>query len=99
MKATAQLDPQTVSELAHRLWEGRGREDGHALEDWVAAESQLLREHTADARRPGGAMRRPSAKKRESAEPTGKVPNPPELEVDSVPREIPKLGSSDAPGG
>jgi hypothetical protein len=33
--------PQTVRELAYRLWEKRGRGDWLADEDWYAAEQQL----------------------------------------------------------
>ena len=98
MKTTPQVDRQTVSELAHRLWEARGREEGHALEDWLAAERQLLREQTAGAK-PVAEPRSTPAKKRTRAEPPIKVPNPSELEVDEVQREIPKLASTDAPGG
>jgi hypothetical protein len=99
MNTTHQLDRQTVSELAQRLWEARGGGEGHALDDWLAAERQLLREQTADSK-PVGKARSPPAKKRARAkEPPVKVPDPPELEVDSVQPEIPKLASSDAPGG
>ena len=44
-----QGDPQAVRALAHRLWEQRGREEGHALEDWLAAERQLLGATPADS--------------------------------------------------
>ena len=30
-----------IRQLAYRLYERRGREDGHAVEDWLAAEAQL----------------------------------------------------------
>jgi hypothetical protein len=31
-----------ISERAYALYEERGREDGHALEHWLAAEHQVL---------------------------------------------------------
>lgn len=31
-----------ISERAYALYEEHGREDGHALEDWLAAEQQVL---------------------------------------------------------
>jgi hypothetical protein len=61
-------DPKRVRALAHRLWEQRGRKEGHALDDWLAAERQLRGEQAAGKDRP--------------AQP-----------------EIPKIASSDAPGG
>ncbi len=30
---------------AYEIYEKRGREDGHALEDWLQAQSELPREH------------------------------------------------------
>jgi hypothetical protein len=30
-----------VSKLAYQIWEMKGRRDGYALEDWLAAEAQL----------------------------------------------------------
>jgi hypothetical protein len=60
-----QPDQKEIRALAHRLWEKRGRKEGYALDDWLAAERQLLGGRAARAGQP----------------------------------EIPKLGSSDAPGG
>jgi len=34
----AQIDPQEVAQVAYRLYEQRGREDGHDLGDWLKAE-------------------------------------------------------------
>lgn len=31
-----------ISERAYALYEEHGRKDGHALEDWLAAEQQIL---------------------------------------------------------
>jgi Protein of unknown function (DUF2934) len=33
-----------ISERAYALYEEHGREDGHALEDWLEAERQVLNE-------------------------------------------------------
>lgn len=33
---------QSVAHRAHKLFEGRGREHGHDLEDWFRAEAELL---------------------------------------------------------
>jgi hypothetical protein len=33
------LDLQEIARVAYGLYEQRGREDGHALEDWVKAEA------------------------------------------------------------
>lgn len=30
---------------AHELYEARGREDGHAEEDWLQAEAEVLAQH------------------------------------------------------
>ena len=32
---------QAISDLAHRLWEERGRRDGHADDDWCDAERHI----------------------------------------------------------
>jgi len=34
-----------VAELAYSLYEQRGREDGHDVEDWIQAEQTLLAAH------------------------------------------------------
>lgn len=50
-KITVSLENQTeerralVAELAYRFYEQRNREDGHALEDWLEAERQVLNQH------------------------------------------------------
>ena len=38
----ALLEATTIRELAFRLYEERGRQDGHDVEDWLEAESILL---------------------------------------------------------
>jgi hypothetical protein len=37
------IDPQAVARVAYGLYEQRGREDGHALGDWLNAEA-IVRE-------------------------------------------------------
>ena len=73
-------DPQAIKDLAHRLWEQRGRQEGHALEDWLAAERQL-------------------AEKAAPRSPPSKAPNRLGDDGRTAQQEIPKLASSDAPGG
>jgi hypothetical protein len=34
-----------IAQLAFSLYEARGRQDGHDIEDWVRAEQELLRLH------------------------------------------------------
>jgi len=36
---------EKIAELAHQLWCERGREDGHADEDWIRAQKQLADRH------------------------------------------------------
>ena len=33
---------QRIAELAYRIYEGRGRQPGHELEDWLEAERRVL---------------------------------------------------------
>lgn len=40
-KRKKEINPTRIQTLAYRLWEIKGRGDGHALEDWVEAESLL----------------------------------------------------------
>jgi hypothetical protein len=35
---------QQIAQLAFKLYESRGREDGHNIEDWLEAEAALQRE-------------------------------------------------------
>jgi hypothetical protein len=35
---------QRIAQLAFQLYEARGREDGHDIEDWLRAEALLQRE-------------------------------------------------------
>ena len=34
-----------ISAVAYSYWESRGREDGHDVEDWLAAEQEVMRRH------------------------------------------------------
>ena len=34
-----------IAQLAFSLYESRGRQDGHDVEDWLRAEQELLRRH------------------------------------------------------
>ena len=34
-----------IAQLAFALYEARGRQDGHDIEDWLLAEQQLLRQY------------------------------------------------------
>ena len=36
-----------IGRRAYELYEQRGREDGHAVEDWLKAESELLKRYAA----------------------------------------------------
>ena len=44
--ATAVSDPQElenqIRQRAYELYEARGREDGHDLEDWLRAEEEIM---------------------------------------------------------
>ena len=41
-----EVDTQEVARLAYRLYEKRGREDGHDLEDWLKAEAIVRQRKT-----------------------------------------------------
>lgn len=43
---------QEIARLAYQLYEMRGRQDGHDVSDWLAAEEELLRQ-ADDAQRHG----------------------------------------------
>ena len=34
-----------IAQLAYSLYESRGREEGHQLEDWLSAEQELVRHY------------------------------------------------------
>lgn len=37
--------PTSIAELAYRLYDERGRQDGHALEDWIEAARRISDQH------------------------------------------------------
>jgi hypothetical protein len=39
--AASSVTEETIRERAYELYEQRGRQDGHAVEDWLAAEAEL----------------------------------------------------------
>jgi Protein of unknown function (DUF2934) len=43
-RAVSRELPQRIAQLAFQLYEARGREDGHDIEDWLRAEALLQRE-------------------------------------------------------
>jgi Protein of unknown function (DUF2934) len=45
--AASSVTEEAVRERACELYEQRGRQDGHALDDWLAAESEIIT-HKAD---------------------------------------------------
>ena len=47
-----------IAELAYSLYEQRGREDGHDMEDWIQAEQTVLATHDGVAAKPQGTSRR-----------------------------------------
>jgi hypothetical protein len=40
--AASSVTEETIRERAYELYEQRGRQDGHAVEDWLAAEAELM---------------------------------------------------------
>jgi Protein of unknown function (DUF2934) len=38
---------EQIRQRAHEIYEGRGREDGHDLDDWLIAESEVTRKFAA----------------------------------------------------
>jgi len=34
-----------IAQLAYRLYESRGRQEGHHIEDWLRAEQELVRHY------------------------------------------------------
>lgn len=41
-----------VEQRAHKIWIAKGRREGHAIEDWVQAETELRAEAARSARPP-----------------------------------------------
>ncbi len=42
---------EEIARIAYHYWETRGGEDGHALEDWLMAEKEVLRRRNIPAMR------------------------------------------------
>ena len=40
--AVSSVTEKAIRERAYELYEQRGRQDGHALDDWLAAESEIM---------------------------------------------------------
>jgi Protein of unknown function (DUF2934) len=47
LNATESLDTQKIQLLAYQLYEQRGKEPGHDVEDWLQAETEIARRPTA----------------------------------------------------
>jgi len=43
---SAAVTHEDIAQRAYALYEARGREDGHALDDWLQAERELLEEQS-----------------------------------------------------
>ena len=41
---SATITQQEIAQRAYALYEARGREDGHDMDDWLEAERELLQE-------------------------------------------------------
>jgi DUF2934 family protein len=52
---------ERVAQRAFQLYEGRGREDGHDVEDWLQAEQEVVR-HLAAERGADSQARQPIGK-------------------------------------
>lgn len=91
-------DLRAIRDLAHRLWEARGRRHGHAVEDWLDAERQIgaAQDPVSVAEAPVKPARR-RGKGKNAAAP--KAPIVPPDDSANSPPETPKVGSRDAPGG
>jgi hypothetical protein len=86
---------RAIRELAYRLWEARGRRQGHAIEDWLDAERQI-RSQRPD---PVAEATRERPRKRAKPVPPAKAPTVPIDDAVPAQDETPKIGSRDAPGG
>lgn len=86
-------DVRTIRELAYRLWEARGRRDGHAVDDWLDAERQVKASQLPDPVAEAAPKRSRRRKK------TAPAPSVPVDDAVTTTPEMPKVGSRDAPGG
>jgi hypothetical protein len=46
---TAFVEPETISRRAYELFQKRGREPGHELDDWLRAERELKESKSPDS--------------------------------------------------
>jgi Protein of unknown function (DUF2934) len=45
-QASVTITQEEIAQRAYALYEARGREDGHDLDDWLEAERQLLEQRS-----------------------------------------------------
>ena len=88
-------DVRTIRELAYRLWEARGRRDGHAIDDWLEAERQMKAAQLPDP----AAEAAPKPSRRRKKVSSAPAPTVPVDDAINTTAEMPKVGSRDAPGG
>ena len=88
-------DVRTIRDLAYRLWEARGRRDGHAMEDWLDAERQVKASQLPDP----VAEAAPEHSRRRRKNTSAPAPTVPVDDAVTTSSELPKVGSRDAPGG
>lgn len=88
-------DVRTIRELAYRLWEARGRRDGHAIDDWLDAERQVSASKLPDPVTEAAPKRSRRSKKSANTP----APTVPVDDAVNTSPEMPKVGSRDAPGG
>jgi Protein of unknown function (DUF2934) len=49
---------ETISHRAYKLFQARGREHGHDVEDWLVAEAELLEGNTTEVTSPSADIQR-----------------------------------------
>jgi hypothetical protein len=77
---------QRIRDVAYLLWEASGHQHGRALDDWLAAEAEVLgRERRENRAKPGGPVAPDSAA----------VPHEPEGETPRSPNAEPASGDDD----
>jgi len=47
--AAGSIEPEAIAHRAYELFQERGREPGHALDDWLRAEHELKQSNDDDA--------------------------------------------------
>ena len=91
-------DLRAIRDLAYRLWEARGRRQGHAVDDWLDAERQVKASQDPVPLSGSDVPAKRSRKRGKTAAPA-KAPIVPLDDNANTPPETPKVGSRDAPGG